>query len=373
MARPVSTRAMFLLYSTEPRRSATGSVASAAAWEAAAMTSSASGVLRDRRLDLVDGAPEAPPLDEPRPGQHLLRGRGPYRRHAEVGQADPRLRDPPVVVKGELHGHPRDRVVADLAFQLEVGAAAVGTARTSGRTAAATRAPAGRRNTNLGQNLPRLQRGHEQPMKEVVHPDAALPLRPPRHHLGAQRDHRRRMIIRRIPVRHIPADRGPVPHERVGDDLGGVEEDRVACGHHRALLQRRLGHQRPNPQMAALLGDRVQPGHPPDVHDVRRRRQPQLEHRQQTLSARHDLGVVELAKQRERLLQAAGCVIVEGWGDHSFTSLAVSARQRPRGTPPKSGRRRTRAGRCALLLNLTLHYVYFTLHNVHYTLHISLR
>ncbi len=60
MARWVSTRAMFLLYSTEPRRSATGSVASAAACAAPAMTSSASGARAIASATLLN-APRRPP------------------------------------------------------------------------------------------------------------------------------------------------------------------------------------------------------------------------------------------------------------------------------------------------------------------------
>ena len=150
---------MFLLYSTEPRRSATGSVASAAACAAAAMTSSAPGRACDRIADLADGAPEPALLHQGRAGEHFLRRGRPDRCKAEVGEAHTGLRHLAAVVERQVHGHTRDRVVADLALQLQVRAATLFAGRTKS---------GGRRNVDFGQDLAGVERRREEAVEEVV-------------------------------------------------------------------------------------------------------------------------------------------------------------------------------------------------------------
>ena len=165
----------------------------------------------------------------------------------------------------------------------------------------------------------------KRPWKKSSTLDGALAVRAGRHHVGSQSQHRRRVVVGRIAVGEVAADGGAVPDQRVGDHLGGVQQDRIAGRDDRAPLSSAdLRHQRADAQEAAVLADRVKARNAADVHDVRRRRQPQLEHRQQALAARHDLGVVELAEQRERLVEAAGGMIVELRGNHSssFTGRA---------------------------------------------------
>ncbi len=58
------------------------------------------------------------------------------------------------------------------------------------------------------------------PVKNDGDRDAPRALRPDRHDLGAERQHRRRMVVGRVAVGEVAADRGQVPHQRIGDHRG---------------------------------------------------------------------------------------------------------------------------------------------------------
>src|SRR6185436_6357365 len=88
------------------------------------------------------------------------------------------------------------------------------------------------------------------------------------HDLGANRQHGGRMVVGRIAVRQVAAYRGQVTHQRVGDHGGSVDQDLVPGAHDGRRLQRRLAHQRADPQHAALLFYVVEPGDAVDVDQV---------------------------------------------------------------------------------------------------------
>ena len=190
-ARVASTRAISRLYSTEPRRSALGDAAFAARCAASARLA-ASGRLPVRNFS----------------ASAALIGVGPT-----LVSARPSPLDRPAGSESDLRRRRRRRVVPHLALELEVRAA---------------RARRRDRDADLGEDLVRPERGAEQPEEELLDRDHPLALRSGGHHLRAEREHRGRVVVARVAVGQVAADRRHVAHQRVGDHLRGVVEDRVA-------------------------------------------------------------------------------------------------------------------------------------------------
>ena len=101
-----------------------------------------------------------------------------------------------------------------------------------------------------------------------------------------------------------------------------------ATGHHAQIggvLELRVGRQRPDPPVAVLALDAVQPGHLAQVDQQRRRGQPQLHQRQQRVSAGQELGVLAAVGERlDRIVERLRRGVVELGGDHAGTPPLAS-------------------------------------------------
>ena len=138
------------------------------------------------------------------------------------------------------------------------------------------------------------------------------------------------MIVTRIAVGQVPAHGGEIAHDRVGDDLGGIDEDRIALLHDLGTLQRRFARAPSDAQHPALFLDVLEARDLADVDEVTGLTQAELEERQQALATREDLCVLGIfPEKRNRLRERGWCVVVEAGRDHGFPSLSlVSGRTR---------------------------------------------
>ena len=69
-------------------------------------------------------------------------------------------------------------------------------------------------------------------------------------------------------MREVAADRGAVAHQRIGDDLRGVEEDGIVGADHLGPFQERLARAPADAQEAAFLAHVFEAGDAADVHQV---------------------------------------------------------------------------------------------------------
>ena len=165
----------------------------------------------------------------PCPPQGRLCLTGLERCQADVGQADPHLIARAVSAQRQLYRYRGRGKVADLPLEFEVGAPAAGRRD---------------RNPDLHQDLIGLERGRERAEEERGDRDATFALPAHGHDLGAERQHCRRVVVRRIAVSQVAADRGQVPHQGICDDLARVVEKRVPGPDELGLLELRLARER---------------------------------------------------------------------------------------------------------------------------------
>ena len=169
-----------------------------------------------------------------------------------------------------------------------------------------------------------LQRRHEQPVEKLVDGDDPLAVGPVGNHFGTYGQHRGRVIVGGVAVGDVAAHRGAVANDGIGDHRRGVEQNGVALGNHIVVLQRCLADQRADFQVAVFFDDLVECRDVADVDDVAGLRQPQLHHGQQTVAARHHLGLVaQLGEQLDGGIEAAGSVVVELRRNHLKPPLAL--------------------------------------------------
>ena len=114
-------------------------------------------------------------------------------------------------------------------------------------------------------------------------------------------------------MRQRAADRAAVAHLLVGD-----QDAARATTPARACPEVGVPGHRADPPAAVLALDAVQAGHPPQVDQQRRRRQPQLHQRQQRVPAGEQLGVLAvLVQHADRLVEGLGRLVVERARDHA--------------------------------------------------------
>ena len=85
----------------------------------------------------------------------------------------------------------------------------------------------------LDEHLVRAERGLEHAREELARRDRPLAALPARDELGAEREHHRGQVRRRVAVRESPAERAAMAHLRVADLRGRERDDRAV------LLQQR--------------------------------------------------------------------------------------------------------------------------------------
>ena len=82
--------------------------------------------------------------------------------------------------------------------------------------------------TDLGEHLAGADRGHVRADVEVLHPDHALAVGAADHDLALAAAADGREVLGRVGLAERAADRAAVAHDRVGDHLLGVAEEREA-------------------------------------------------------------------------------------------------------------------------------------------------
>src|SRR6185436_2749015 len=125
-----------------------------------------------------------------------------------------------------------------------------------------------RRNSDLGQDLVLAEGRLEETREERVDRDRPLALLPGRHDDRADREHRGRMIVRRVAMRQVPADGREVAHDRVGDDTSRVGEDRVLLVDQLRALEGGLARSPADLQEASVLLDVLETRYAVDVDEM---------------------------------------------------------------------------------------------------------
>src|SRR6185436_12134053 len=108
------------------------------------------------------------------------------------------------------------------------------------------------------------------------------------HDLGLDGGAYGREVLGGIGLAERAADGAAVAHDRVGDHVLGVAEDRVVLGQQLGLEEIDVARQGSDPDLAALLPDELELGQIVDVDQVLGIRQPELHHRQQAVTTRDD-------------------------------------------------------------------------------------
>ena len=165
---------------------------------------------------------------------------------------------------------------------------------------------------HLGQDLAGADRGHVRADVEVLHGDDALALGAADDdlRLGGRADGRE--VLGGVGLAERPADRAAVAHDRVGDHVLGVAEERKVLGQQLGLEQIDVPRQRADPDLAALLADVGELRQTVDVDQVLGVGQPQLHHRQQAVAARDDARLgAEPLQRRDRALDARRTLVLE--------------------------------------------------------------
>src|SRR5256712_12564195 len=143
------------------------------------------------------------------------------------------------------------------------------------------------------------------------------------------------MVVRRIGMREVPTERREVPHEWVGDDGGGVRDDRITLSHDRVRLEVRLADEGADAELA-VLPDRREAAHAIDVDEETRLCESELHQRDEALASREHLALPAGARQQlDGVRDVVRDLIVEGRRDHG-SPLAPTPRDRlasPAGRP----------------------------------------
>src|SRR5216117_4067764 len=220
-----------------------------------------------------------------------------------------------VVRPGAREGclRPRGRgEVADLALELEVGAPAAGRWN---------------RHADLHEDLIGLERGRERAGEERCDGDPALALRAGGDDFGAEREHRRGVVVGGIAVGEVAAECGQVAHEGIRDDLARVVEQGIAGADEVGLLQVRFAREGTDAKKAVRLADERKSGNAVDVDEVAGAGQAELHERDEALASGEDLGLLtELCEQSRRLGDRTRRVIVKGGRNHRGGPLALLLR-----------------------------------------------
>src|SRR5882724_11316478 len=217
---------------------------------------------------------------------------------AGAGDADARLRALAILVERDDGGHADDGEARRRVRELQIGGAG---------------ALGERGHADLDEQLVLLQRRLHEALEPVVHLHRAL-LLALADELGAERDHGGGHVGGGIAVGQRAADRPLVAHGGVADHGRGLRHDRAFALQHLRGLYLPVGGHRPERDRAAGLLDAGEPTHLAQVDEMLRLGEAQLHHRDQAVTTREDLGVVELAEQLQGLRDAGGGVILErGW------------------------------------------------------------
>ena len=157
-------------------------------------------------------------------------------READGAQRDPGVGDRPAVQPDRRRGG-GDRPVAGAALDLLVRAARSGA----------------HAEPDLGEDLARLHRRHVRADVEVLHAHDALAFGSADHDLGLDGGAHGRQVLGGIGLAERAADGAAVAHDRVGDHVLGVAEDRVVLGQQLGLEEIDVPRQGTDPDLPAVL------------------------------------------------------------------------------------------------------------------------
>src|SRR5277367_7000668 len=118
----------------------------------------------------------------------------------------------------------------------------------------------------------------EESDEKALNGQYSLALWTDRHDLRSQRQHRSRMIVRRVTVGQVARQCCHVPHLRVRDHAGGIENNGILRLNEMGVFQFGFSSETTDPQKSTLFYDVGQAGDSVDVDQVARTRQPELHH-----------------------------------------------------------------------------------------------
>ena len=105
-------------------------------------------------------------------------------------------------------------------------------------------------------------------------------------------------------MRQAAADRAAVADLAVADQRGRLGEHGTSGADELRLRHLRVPRERADPDAVAIVLDSAEPRDPADVHQGRRGCEPQLHRGQEAVAARERARVLELAEQRDCLVEA---------------------------------------------------------------------
>jgi hypothetical protein len=172
--------------------------------------------------------------------QDSFRPDGFDRCRADIGTSNPCSATNSASIQGHLGGDAHSGKVAYFPFQFKVNAS---TAR------------GWNRNPDFGQNFAVFQSGGENGEKKTGDRYRSLAALPGGDDFRAQRQHGGRVIVGRISMRQISADRRQVADLGIGNHRGGIEDDRILRADQAGGLQIRLACKAADFQKATLFFD----------------------------------------------------------------------------------------------------------------------
>ena len=129
------------------------------------------------------------------------------------------------------------------------------------------------------------------------------------------------MVIGRVGVGDVAADRRQIAHQRIGDHRDGIGEQRIALGDQRLRFEIRFTRQRADAECAIVLSDVRETVDAVDIDEMARLRQPEAHEGNETLAPGQHLGVLsELPKERDRLGDRRRSVVRELARNHGHSS-----------------------------------------------------
>jgi hypothetical protein len=124
-------------------------------------------------------------------------------------------------------------------------------------------------------------------------------------------------------VRDGAADRAHVPDLRIADLRRGVRDDRAPLLERFGVADVVMPRERADRDPVAVLPNVREVGEPPDVHERRRSREPELHRGQERMPARQELRILAGPEQRDRLVDRSRPHVVEGRRDHAEPPFAL--------------------------------------------------
>ena len=122
-------------------------------------------------------------------------------------------------------------------------------------------------------------------------------------------------------MRERARDGAEVANDRIGDLRRGVAERTVLALEQIRPLAGPVPDKRTDPQLPVLLGERVEPGDPVDVHERPRRGEAELHHGNEAHAAGEHLGfVADPFECRQCLVERRGLVVFEA--PHALNTAA---------------------------------------------------